>query len=284
MRRLGDPTVDFPIQSPERISWTCPLGLRFYDAATGAMIASGLEVTATRADVLGPVTKSLLTPSGVHAFHRLSGLPAVDSPDQADPWDPPPPTLEFRIQVGDSLRRFLPCTFRVLAPFHGLGFPVIHGSPPAFDQRGIPLFSAPGRTVPPGLVVLRASLTEYGRATPAAWTMLEIHYVSGGNNVAAHGMADSKGEMLVLFPRPEGPRRGLGGSPPVSDGQMQFHATLEFFHESAPAPGEIADYGRRLAQPLVHAFRAGSPPNVMTAADLSLRTENNLPALELAAS
>jgi hypothetical protein len=59
---------------------------------------------------------------------------------------------------------------------------------------------------------------------------------------------------------------------------------LGFFYESLPAPGEIADYGRRLAQPPAHAFRAGSPANLMTEAELSLRTENNLPPLELAAS
>jgi hypothetical protein len=273
-----------PIQQPERISWTCPLGLRFYDVATNANVISGLEVTATRADVIGSVVKSLLTPSGVHAFHHLPGLPFVDRPDQADPWDPPPDTLEFRIQVMDTEQRFLPCTFLVAAPFRGMAFPVIHGSPPSFDRRGIPLFSASGRNVPPGLVVVRGSLTEYGRTVPAAWAMLEIHYVSGGNNLAAYGMADRKGEMLIAFPRPEGPRRGMGGSPPVSNGQAQFHATLEFFHEPLSPPGEIADYGRRLAQPPAQAFRAGSPSNLMTEAVLSLRTENNLPALELAAS
>jgi hypothetical protein len=275
--------VPLPLQQPERISWTCPLGLRFYDAASGEIITSGLDVTATRNDLVAPVVRSLLTPSGVHAFHRLFGLPVVDPPDRADPWHPSPKTLEFRIEVTDSFRRFLPCTFLVPAPSRGLGLPLISGSPPTFDNRGIPLFSAPERKVPTGFVMVRASLRGDGGAAPAAWAMLEIHHVSGAKNLTTRGMADAKGEMLALFRVPEGPRRDYSSSPPKPDDQPSCPVTLAFFHQTYSPLEETADYGRRLTQPSVRAFREGSPPAPFRDALLELRGENNLPPLELAA-
>jgi hypothetical protein len=228
------------------------------------------------------MAKSLLTPSGVHAFHRLPGIPAVDPADQEDPWDPPPEIREFRIQVLDASERFLPCTFLVDAPFHGLNFPIIPGSPPTFDLTGVPLFSAPSRSAPPGLVVVRTSLREYGRSAPAAWAMLEISYLSGGKNVVARGMADRHGELIALFAMPEGARRGFSASPPVPNRQIQYPATLRFFYEPLSPPEGIADYTHRLAQPVVDAFTEGSPQILRTDAVLSLGTENTLPALELA--
>lgn len=273
-----------PIHPPERISWTCPLGLRFFDAATAAQVGDGLIVTATRADMPAATLRSLLTPGGIHAFHRLPGLPVVDPPDQPDPWSPPPATREYRIEVTDAAEQFLPCTFVVEAPFRGFATPQLGDSPPISTHAGIPLFSSPARRVPPGCVALRASLHEFDTGAPAAWAVVELTYVSAGLRLVARGMADEHGELLALFPAPEGPRRGFASSPPTSARTTQFSAEVRFHYESQAPAEERADYGRRLVALPADAFTASSPHRLVAEALLVLGEENSLGTLELAAT
>jgi hypothetical protein len=127
---------------------------------------------------------------------------------------------------------------------------------------------------------MRASLKTNGGARPASWAVMEIRYVSGRENVATRCMADENGEMLALFGVPEGLRRGFGGSPPASDGQPRYQATLAFFHDASLPPSESADYGVRLTQRPVSAISMESPGISITPATLTAH-ENNLGAFEL---
>ena len=272
-----------PIQTPERVTWTCPLGLRFFDVATGRYVIDGLSVEATAASGFSSTVKSVLTPSGVHAFHRLPGLPSMDHIDQMDPWDPPPSTREYRIRVVDTMNRFIPVTFVIAAPFKGLEFPPILGSPPYSDERGIPLFSAPTRLAPPGYVSVRARLQQLATANPAAYATIEIAYASAGRTAFARGMADQAGQLLAFFPMPEGPRRGFGGSPPSGARVPEWPGTFSFFHDSGAPADEYADYALRLSQPPASAYRDGSPGLLFTEAVLTYGEENNLGDLDLAA-
>ncbi|RYE61332.1 MAG: hypothetical protein EOO82_02080, partial [Oxalobacteraceae bacterium] len=58
-------------EPPERLALTCPLGLRFVDAATGEFVREGLRATALP---VGPPRwqekiKPVTTSSGILAFH-----------------------------------------------------------------------------------------------------------------------------------------------------------------------------------------------------------------------
>lgn len=271
-----------PIATPERVSWTCPLGLRFFDVASGLYVLDGLSVEATPETGLGHTIKSVLTPSGVHAFPKLPGIPTIDRADTLNPWDPFPTTRPFRIRVVDTLDRFLSCTFVIDAPFKGLDSPLILGSPPWSDPRGIPLFSGPARTVPAGFVLARAELRQLGGAEPAAFALVEINYQSAGKNFVARGLSDAQGMIVILFPLPEGPRRGFGGSPPAGNRAPQWPASLAFFHDASFPVAETADYGFRLTQPAATAFRDGSPAFSVSEIVLTYGEENYLGTLDLA--
>jgi hypothetical protein len=271
-----------PIDTPERVSWTCPLGLRFFDVASGLTVHDGLSVNAKPETGLGHTIKSVLTPSGVHAFPKLPGVPTIDRADAIDPWDPFPATRPFRIRVVDTLDRFLSCTFVIDAPFKGLDSPLILGSPPWSDPRGIPLFSAPARTAPAGFILARAELRQLDGDEPAAFALVEISYPSAGKTFVARGMSDAQGMVVILFPLPEGPRRGFGGSPPAGNRAPQWPGSLAFFHDASLPTDETADYGFRLTQPAATAFRDGSPALSISESLLTYSEENNLGALDLA--
>jgi hypothetical protein len=184
--------------------------------------------------------------------------------------------------VVDTFNRFISCTFVVDAPFKGLDSPLILGSPPWSDPRGIPLFSAPSRTAPAGFILARAELRQQGSAEPAAFALVEIDYQSAGKSFVARGLSDTQGMVVILFPLPEGPRRGFGGSPPAGNRAPQWPGSLAFFHDASLPTDETADYGFRLTQSAATAFRDGSPAFSISETVLTYGEENNLGALDLA--
>ena len=203
-----------------------PLGVRFWDAISGAPAIGGLEVSARPLTGDWPDTPAFRTPSGVYAFRGLPGLRQVEYPVGPEPVrDTLSPPAPFVVRVRDRLRRFLPTVVLVPAPHLGLagmlpadGDPA--GSIPAGDGvPGIYLFSAPSRPVLSDVAVVRASLAEQGSGIPAAHARLDV--VAGGTRWA--GVADALGNVAVLFPYPlfEGvaavpsPPPGTGGIPPA---------------------------------------------------------------------
>lgn len=267
----------------ERLALTCPLGVRFVDAATAAPVREGLRARAWPADAVDRKIDAVVTPGGVHAFHGLPGLRRFENSSADDPWNPPPATRAFRVEVTDDFGRFLPCSFGVDAPARGLASFTDTGSPPWSEDGTVPLFSAPSRRVP-GLAVVRAELHDLGTGELAAWAFVEAAYQSGGAQRIARGLADDKGRLALMFPFPEGQARGFGASPPLS-GQglppQQWALALHFFHQPLPQSEKAADYSLRLNQPQAAAWQGASPLIALTTATLTLGRELDLGTLEL---
>src|SRR5215475_2636394 len=109
------------IDTRERLSLTCALGLQFFDVATGAFFtADGLRASAWPVGLPWQEVEGVVTPSGIVAFHALPGLRAFERSDTDDPWSPAPATRMFQLEVTDPSGSYLPCTFVVAAPTRGL--------------------------------------------------------------------------------------------------------------------------------------------------------------------
>ena len=286
-----------PIHEPaERVSVTCPLGLRFFDVATGVFVSADVAIGRCSRESLGlhvvawPVgapkqkTVGVVTPSGIVAFHGLPGLRKFENSAANDPWEVPHRARDFQIEVYDRLGRFLPCTFRVSAPEKGLALFAEDGSPPWVEAGAVPLFSAPSRPVPSGRAVVRAELREFATGREAAWAFIEASYSSAGSRRTARGLADEKGRVLLVFAYPEGQRRAFNVSPPGGSGGLSEQEwTLDFTvsHEPVPDAEKAADYGRRLTQPPALAGRGGSPAQLLSEETLRFGQELNLGIIDL---
>ena len=284
------------IETPERLTLTCALGVRFFDIATGTFVtADSLEANAWPVAIPWREVKGIVTPSGIIAFHALPGLRAFERSAAEDPWDPAPATRMFQVEVTDPSGRYLPCTFVMQAPTKGLGVFAGSGSPPWIKEGAVPLFSAPWRAVPSSLAVVRTQLRELATGQPAAWAFVEAEYFSGGAPRSAFGLADDKGRVVLMFPYPEGQRRPLGGSPPTNGAngltQQSWELDLLFFYQpldvSPPnkvEPEDAADYAFRLEQPKVFASRESSPLVPLDRETLYFGRELNLGIIDLAAA
>jgi hypothetical protein len=280
-------------EPPERLSLTCPLGLRFLDVATRLFVGNdgtigreslGLHAVAWPIGAPQQKTVGVVTPSGIIAFHGLPGLRKFENSAADDPWGSPHRTHDFQVEVIDRMERFLPCTFAVSAPEKGLALFAEDGSPPWIEAGAVPLFSAPSRPLPPGLAIVRMELRELGAGREAAWAFVEVNYLSGGSRRTAHGLADNKGRVVLMFAYPEGQRRAFNHSPPGnSPGLSQQEWTLGFAvsHEAVEHPEAAADYGRRLTQPPASATRRGSPVEFLNEETLRFGQELNLGLLDL---
>ncbi len=272
---------------PERVSLTCPLGLRFVDVTNGTLVTEGLGAIAWPAGNPHRRTNSIVTPSGAHAFHGLPGLRTFENSAADDPWNPPPATRQFQVEVSDEFNRFLPCTFTVNAPAKGLAVFADDGSPPWIEGGAVPLFTAPWRPVPAGLAVFRAELRDLASAQPAAWAFVEATYSSAGSTRTARGLADNKGRVALMFGYPEGQRRAFNISPPGSGRGLagqEWTLALTFFHHSAFPPELRADYTFRLAQPPILAWRDTSPITPVREVTLLFGRELDLGIIDLASA
>ena len=284
-------------EPPERVSLTCPLGLRFLDVATNAFVNADVAIEALQRESLGlhaeawPVNAprqkktGIVTPSGVLAFHGLPGFREFENSGQDDLWNSSHRARDFQIEVSDKLGRFLPCTFIISAPQEGLALFAEDGSPPWIEAGAVPLFSAASRSLPAGLAVVRAELHELATGKPAAWALMEASYSSGGSRRTARGLADDKGRVLLIFAYPEGQRRAFNHSPPGSSrGLSEQEWALDFavFHQAVNDPEEAADYGRRLTQPPATAWRELSPVTLLSGETLRFGRELNLGIIDLA--
>jgi hypothetical protein len=254
--RWHRPEMQLEVKSKERITRLCPLGLRFIDEATNAVIDQGLEVVAH--PKLAPTRRTEARPnrSGIFVLQNLPGMRDVENgAGDEEFWRNLPSEFKrwFVVAVRDNERRFLPFTFEVELPAKGVfdldcglfaspSSPLL--SPPVAALARVPLFSAPARPVPKGFAALRADMADTVDDQPAAWSVVKLSItVPRREPVQGCGVADEKGRLLVLFPYPE-PHDFLPGSPlntglPLRD--QTWTIRLEAFYQRAPARPETPD-------------------------------------------
>ena len=199
----------------DRLTMVAPLGLRFQDATTGETVRDGLTVTAY--PVTRPAARRTLITNrrGIHALHDAPGLRDLQNgAGDSDYWNNLPATKDFVIEVVDQQARFIPFQFVAGLPIQ---WNTTVSSPPGI--KDISLYSAPTRTSPAAMAIVRADLwdpTIGADGAGAASAVLELY---DNDQLLARGVADEQGKIMVPFPYPA-PRSfpiiSPPGSPPVS--------------------------------------------------------------------
>lgn len=228
----------------EKITFFTPLGIRFWDRVQNRQISNNLVVTARTEENNSPVTQAFRTASGIYAFHGLPGLHDAEYPDENFDLDTYPKRLFF-IEVIDMQQQFLPVIFGVRVPMKGIFPGNSGGSPPENTLPGFYLFSAPTRSVLPGLAVIRGQIIERVTDSPASYAVLEIWI----NGKKWHGIADKKGSVSILFPYPKFTSKLLTSPPgetvPLPFHQQKWNMTIEVRYEpetlTYPHNGEIPE-------------------------------------------
>jgi hypothetical protein len=206
----------------ERLTRVAPFGVRFWDAVSHRFVSEDLFVTAYLPN--HPARRYPATPnrSGVYVLHHVPGLATFEYGAGDDAfWANLPPPRPFVVEVNDLQRRFHPIAFTAALPSRGIfRWEDSAASPRAAVQPAVPLFSAPARTVPGGMAVVRAHLWDAVDDSPAAWAMVEVQ---SEGQAPIRAVADEQGRVAVIFPYPEPPSRSLTsplGSPLGSEPRL----------------------------------------------------------------
>jgi hypothetical protein len=185
------------------VSRVAPIGLRFRDAATGALGIDGLRVVAYPEGDPARQVSAVRSPSCVYVLSGLPGLRAWENgAGDDDFWKQPLPAARFTAEVSDPAGRYLPARLTGLT-----------ASRWRLDAMPDPvsLYPAPAAPVPPGTAVVRAQLFDPVANAYAAWAVLEADY--NGAPIAT-GVADEKGRVLLPFVYPRAPVPPLPAKPP----------------------------------------------------------------------
>ena len=200
-----------PVHVLERLSILAPLGIRFRDTVSQALIADGLIVTAYPFSSPLRRVQGFPNRSGTYVLHNLPGMRDIEQgAGDEEFWANLPPKRPFVVEVVDANRRFQPFSLTVDLPVRGLlTLECLLGSPPDAGMPAIPLYSAPARTAPGAMAVLRTTLAvpqaplhpqDPLTTLPAAWAMLEVH---SAGQPPVRGFADAQGRVALIFPYPE---------------------------------------------------------------------------------
>jgi hypothetical protein len=248
----------------ERWARVAPLGLRFWDVATGSHVSGGLRVQAvpklTTGIFRGQPAEAFANRSGIYAFSHLAGLSEAEfGTGSNEYWAAPPTQREFIVTVQDTQGRFLPVKLTVKAPTRGLlAFSCPGGQPspalPAQPAGVIPLFSTPGRAIPGGMAVLRAVIQRNSKSVP--WAMVEAYSASA---LLARGVSDDQGQVVLFFPYPKIILNNpMDNRPPLTT--QTWPVDIKVFSAlSPPGPG-IPDFCSVVSQP--GAIPLGQTPDV----------------------
>lgn len=255
-----------PVHVMERLSRVAPLGLRFVDEATHALIVDGLQVSAFPEGQPAARQRSVVNRSGIHVLMDLPGLRDLEFGDERAGddawWAAHSAQRPYTVEVRDALGRFLPCAFRAALPRRKLFAPDCVSSPPsplAADDDGpsVPLFSAPTRQAAVPLAVLRAELWDVDDDSPAAWALVEATEPGGAT---LRGMADEKGRLALFFqyPRPLDFSPGFSSpvGPPLVEQTWPLQVRVHYTRRT-PVP-ELPDMCLTLSQPLAGVWAADS--------------------------
>jgi len=156
------------------LTWFAPLGLRFRDVMSGALVG----MASTSAYIVGKIRESvraIANRKGVYVLHHAPSLQRLEQGEgNREFWDKLPPRKKFVIEVNDERRRFQPFQFTEQLPIEGIYKWIgAAGSPPEYPA-GIPLYSSPVRSVPSGMAVVRADSWDASQDSPAAWAVIEV--------------------------------------------------------------------------------------------------------------
>jgi len=245
----------------DRVTRSAPVRLRFRDEAAGKFITDGLRVSACDPAVPFRTVQAFTNTSGDYI---LAGLPGLAQFEQSDGGpeafsNAAAKKKTYLVEVIDSFRRYIPIRFSIPAPIAMEdGLPQHRGlffwEDPADSFTGktpyVPLYPAPSCPVSPSLGIIRATLCEtpissQPRGAAGALLVAAIH---GQNESTVRGIADKKGNIVVMFPYPE-PVIALSESMPQPDGPS-WTAEIAVFYKRKSTPPDVFDLQETLSQPV----------------------------------
>ncbi len=276
-----------PLILLEQYNRLTPLGLRFWDSVSGGFVGSGLEVTAYPAANPRKKVMAVPTRSGVYLLQNLPGLRQTEmgAGDTAF-WArsaPKPFVIEVRDLDGPGVLPFqLALSLPVKGIFEWSVWPVASplASPLEALPVGIPLFSAPARSVPAGMAVIYTELwdpkaeqpgqppgTPSGR--PATGALLEAR---SAGRAPAWGMADEWGRVTLIMAYPE----PLAFEPPAANRsgralteQIWPLELRAYYERPEPAtPDGLPDLNRIMQQPEATLWANTALTTALTGPDL----------------
>lgn len=280
------------IVSPDSFVRYVPFGFVFRDSTDLSIVADGLDVTVTDADLPQRFTRLSRTPSGIWMSPRLPGL-GIDASEAPETW--PTKARPFVVQVTDRHGRFLPLRFTAALPYRGRfvwpGWKTLEpelkplhppGAASVFVPDYLPLFPSVARTAPGprATVCAHLILRESGETDRvAAWAAATLT-VDG--RIMGIGVADSGGALAISFPYPtlpvQPPEQAKNGR-----NEIAWKATFSVHHEGLgknpeetddpgdAVPPELSDILGQLAKPPKRALEAlGPPAKILPPQDLVL--------------
>lgn len=242
----------------ERISRPAPLGIMFWDFATGEAVRDGLSVTIASADRPESVCPLFANRSSVWLAERIPGLSMPDL--VSGDWDAL--RRSYRVRVSDALGRFVPLELDAEFPSRGLyhwpgwaGLPQAplaplgkSEPPPRISPDRIPLFSAAGRTAPEGRAEVRCQLVDSETHAPASWALVTAKHK---NQVRGIGLADRDGRATLIFSYPERSTPNLANPPAIPE--YRWELKLQAFYDPpaglVPQVPNLAAVMAQLASP-----------------------------------
>ena len=234
------------------------LGVSFWDAVSGSVIADGLKVTAYQASNSVHRVRATINRRGVYVLQGLPGLWANEhGTGDADYWlSLPAPKRSFVIEVVDALWRFQPFLLTIELPVRDqltwdCELVSLMASPPAQAKtKMVPLYSAPTRKVAGGMAVIRAELWDVQENKAAAWALLEAQ-VPGLPPVRS--FADAAGRVALIFPYPA-PEFPFGDfdAPRVPLTKQSWSVQLQAAYTTHNPVPLIPDLCATLSQPPTH--------------------------------
>ena len=218
------------------------LGVRLRDKATGRVVAEDVDVRVLALPALLPL-RVVRSPSGTYGAHWRG-------PEDA--------AVAVRVEVRDRAGRF-----------HA--FAVDDVAVPAADTEELPLYSRPTRFVPAATAVVRARLVREVDRRPATHAALEV--TPAPSLAPVRGVADERGEVVVLFPYPE--PAGVLGSPPSGTRRPLSNCVwpvavrvLLPADSSPPEERALPSLDTFLDQSPATLLKSGSPPTELDEAEL----------------
>lgn len=178
-----------------QFSRTALLAIRFWDPVLSQPI-DGLSVSARAYPSERPRIQAVRTPSGYYGFNGLPGMASVEQGLSSGPVRP------FLIEIDDPAQRFIGVSFALDLPAAtGPLYPPLPqgGEPSSGAAPGFLLFSSPLRRRGVGIACVRAGLVEKTGGAPAANAVLQVKLP---DESLWYGLANARGEVVVMFPYP----------------------------------------------------------------------------------
>ena len=270
-----------PFITLDRLTMVAPLGLRFHDTTTGAIVGDGLSVWAY--PVARPTAKSQAVANrrGVYVLHHGYGLRAREIGDGSRAyWDhPDPPNKDFVIEVTDEQRRFQPFQFTASLPAEGI---FKWEDSPLSERTTVPLFPAATQSVASGMAVIRADLWDTSLDAPAAWAVIDA-FTAG--KFLGRGVADDAGRIAAIFSfptplsfAPASPPGSPLGSPPIATNpplteQVWPLELRAFYTPDRPVVSPLPDLRFTLSQPAATLWADAEQTEILTETNLRFGRE-----------